>query len=593
VRNLSLKWRLVLAAAAIIGPVLLLLGLFIHLNSRSHMLDVATDNLRGQAQLAAREISGLLARPPHRINSDALADSISAAIGRRVTIIDGSGRVLGDSDEDEAGLAAMDNHLGRPEIRGAGLNGWGYSIRYSHTLKKDMIYLAVPVVVGGRNWGYCRVAWPMSSFRAHQRSLAGILLLGLAASGTLMLLLMGSLWRRAVKAIGQMERTAGAIIGGDLESRAPTNLGIPELDRISRTMNGLAESWSRTAAELRDRSLKLSAILEGMSEGVVVLGHDQRVALINRFAAGLLDAGGDAVGRSILEIIRHPGVKDLLEGQIEELDFEYRGRHLLAHASPLASGAGTVVVLADVTRLTSLERVRRDFVANVSHELKTPLAAVVGFTEALRDGAKDKAGTRDDFIERIGKQSARMTRLLDDLLELSSLESEGVRMDAAPVEARALADKAVENLSQAAQARGQKVSVSDSPGGSALVMADEQRIAQALGNMLDNAVKYSPEGSRIEMDFRRQGGMLEISVSDPGPGIASEHLPRLFERFYRVDKSRSRELGGTGLGLAIAKHIAELHGGKAGVESELGRGSRFWLALPLAGKTGGEASENS
>lgn len=586
-RRLSLKWRLWLAAAAVLIPVLILLGIFIHLSSRNYMLNVATDNLRGQALLVAREISACLEAKARPFDADSLADAISGVVERRVTVIDSLGRVLGDSDEGAVGLAAMDNHLGRPEIRGAAAHGWGYAIRYSHTLKKDMVYLAVPVISAGRRWGFCRVAWPMSAFYSYQKHLAAILALGLLASGLLLFLALGRLWHSTLVDIGRVEQAAQRLIGGDLSARSPTGLGSPEIERISLTLNRMASAWDEAARQLRDQNLKLTAVLSGMSEGVLVLDGQQRVSLVNRAAEDMLGLKGQATGRILLELVRHPGIQDLVEGRTDDLEIEHHGRHFLVRASSLVSQAGMVVVLADVTRLKRLEQMRRDFVANVSHELKTPLSAVIGFTEALHEGAGDALKTREDFIDRIRKQSARMARLVDDLLELSALESQGALTNAVPVKALTLAEKSVDNISPAARVRSQEISISGSPDWGLLVTVDEQRIVQALGSMLDNAVKYSPEKTRIEMDCRRQGDMLEISVSDQGPGIAAEHLPRLFERFYRVDKSRSRELGGTGLGLAIAKHIVELHGGKVGVESDLGRGSRFWMALPLAEIKGG------
>ncbi len=581
--RLSLKCRMSLAAAGILACVLSLLGLFIHLSARAHMLEVATDNLRGQARLAAVEISDLLSQRPGRFDPDSLAGALATATGRRVTIVDSSGRVVGDSEEDEVSLVGMDNHLGRPEIRAAARNGWGYSVRYSHTIKKDLIYLAVPIAANGRLWGYCRVAWPMSAFYSYQKHLAAIVLAGLLASGILLLLAFDRLWRRTIRGIAQVEAAARSIIGGDLSARAPTNLGGPEIERISLTLNRMAESWERTAGELNDRNAKIAAILDGMSEGVLVVGPDRRVSMINRAAAAMLGAREDAAGRGLLELIRHPGVQDLAEGSIAELEFEAADRHYLAHSSPLGSGEGKVVVLADVTRLKRLEKTRRDFVANVSHELKTPLAAILGFTEALEDGAARDPGTAGDFVSRIRRQARGMAGLVDDLLELSSLESAAVRLETAAVGARGLAEKVVEGFSPSASAKGQRITVSGSPHWGSSVVGDESRLVQALGNLVDNAVKYSPEGAEIILDAFPQEGLLAISVADRGPGIDAEHLPRLFERFYRVDKSRSRELGGTGLGLAIAKHIVGLHGGKVGVESEPGHGSRFWMSLPLAG----------
>ncbi len=590
-KKLALSWRLLLGSLGIIAPILLVLGLFFHLSSRYYMLDVATDNLRSQARLAAQQISWRLESGLRPQAIDSLADAVSRIIERRVTVIDSLGQVLGDSEADSLGLAAMDNHLGRPEFRGAASRGWGRSIRFSHTLGRDMIYLAVPVTVRDHIWGYCRIAWPMSAFYIHQSNLALSMLLALAGSALLLLLLLSRLWRDIVHSIIRLEQTAQRIIAGNLSARAPTNLGMPEMVRISKTINQLVESWDHTAQQLSQQNLRLSAILEGMTEGVLVLDEQHRLALFNRRAAEMLGLAEGASGRSMLEIVRHPKIRDLLEGQIQDIDFDREGRHYLAQAAHLSSGRGTVVVLADITRLKNLEQMRRDFVANVSHELRTPLTSIVGFLEAMEDQGYDPKKCRH-FAARIKRQAQRMSRLVEDLLLLSSLESPGVELNRSSSAARTIAERAMEDLTPAASDKRQQVVLLDSRDWNTALWGDEPKLVQALSNLLDNAIKYSPEKTRIDLDCRRQGSMLEISVTDQGPGIAAEHLPRLFERFYRVDKSRSRELGGTGLGLAIVKHIVERHGGKVGVESELGRGSRFWMALPLAEKNKEAASEN-
>ncbi|MDI6739530.1 MAG: ATP-binding protein [Candidatus Edwardsbacteria bacterium] len=236
--------------------------------------------------------------------------------------------------------------------------------------------------------------------------------------------------------------------------------------------------------------------------------------------------------------------------------------------------------MLDITELKRLETARRDFVANVSHELKTPLSAVVGFTEALQDGAQDEPVQRDDFLERIHRQSARMVSIVDDLLVLTGMESRGIQPDLRPVPVRVLIDKALDTISQRVRAKGMNVAVPPDTALERTVSVDEEKIVQALVNLLDNAVKFSSRGSTIGVNAAIGGNSVKILVNDDGTGIPAEHLPRLFERFYRVDKSRSRELGGTGLGLAIVKHIVELHHGKAGVESIEGKGSTFWISLP-------------
>jgi two-component system, OmpR family, phosphate regulon sensor histidine kinase PhoR len=242
-----------------------------------------------------------------------------------------------------------------------------------------------------------------------------------------------------------------------------------------------------------------------------------------------------------------------------------------------------VLVLLDISELKRLETVRRDFVANVSHELKTPLSAVVGFTEALQDGAKDDPAQRDDFLGRIHRQSARMAAIVDDLLALTGMETRGVQLEPKPVRVRTLIDKALDAISQQARSKELQLAVPPGPALDLSLPVDEDKVVQALVNLLDNAVKFSPGGSVIAISAVLENAGVRIAVSDDGPGIAGEHLPRLFERFYRVDKSRSRELGGTGLGLAIVKHIVELHGGSVGVDSTVGKGSTFWIVLPVAG----------
>lgn len=588
----NLRWRLFGIAVLLLAPILLLLGLFIHLLSRRQMLEVATDNLRGQALLVARDVSAFLSPPPQPREIDSLADVISAAIDRRVTIIDSTGKVWGDSDEDSTGLAHMDNHIGRPEIIGASSRGWGYSIRYSHTLGKDMIYLAVPIRTERQRWGYCRVAWPMSAFYTHQRHLAMIMLGGLIACGLLLLVAFSWLWRSIIKDIEKIRWIAQRLIGGDLSARAPTNLSSPEIEEISLTLNRLAESWAAATFELEDKNHKFSAILNGMSEGMIVLDQRQRLILANRAAEDMLGFKRDAVGRLLLELIRHPRIQELAEGRIAELYFDIGGKHLVAHSSILPSHSGTVLVISDITRLKRLERTRQEFVANVSHELRTPVAAIVGLVEAILDGTVEGPMQRD-YLERISRQAERMSRLINDLLDLSSLEAEEIKLNLVRMPARRLAERALETFALPAQRSGHRLSFMESEGWELEVMGDENRLSQALGNMIDNALKYSTPDRPVAIAAEAKEKHLVISVSDQGPGIASEHLPHLFERFYRVDKSRSRELGGTGLGLAIAKHIVELHGGTVGVESSLGKGSRFWISLPLAPAVLGEGQENA
>jgi two-component system phosphate regulon sensor histidine kinase PhoR len=380
--------------------------------------------------------------------------------------------------------------------------------------------------------------------------------------------------------------TAAVLAGGWVRERGRRTAD------ADRKVREIAEQRSRRDAELKEQSLRTAALFDRMIEGLIVVDAGGRIRLANRSAEALFGFSGDASGKTILEATRHhemAAVVARLDRELEVLGYELRidsmdsPRFLQVNALALrdAGGAndGAILVFHDLTRLRQLEGVRQEFVANVSHELRTPLSLIKSATETLLDGAKDDAAALGRFLQIIDKHANRLALLIDDLLLLSTLDSGGLRLNRQPLQFRATVQDAMDDLQARALARD--VTLENKVPGSLVVLADNDRIRQVVSNLLDNAIKYGRAGGKTTVvGSLLDDGRLEISVSDDGPGIPKEAQGRIFERFYRVDKARSREQGGTGLGLAIVKHVVQAHGGEVRVESEQGNGSRFIINLP-------------
>ena len=580
----SLKIKL--ASAGLVSVLLVLSGfsLFLYFNTRQHLLDLALDGLQSQALLLSTDITQKMADHPG-LDLDSLAKAQALALNKRVTLIDSLGLVLGDSEEDVDGLKKMDNHLGRPEISQARQKGLGHTVRYSQSLKMEMIYFAVPIRAGSSRWGYCRIAWPWEGLKNYQKQLLAGMIIGLVLSAALLWLLVSLAWHPEIEAIKDIELASRRLSSGDLKARAPLTKGSRETALVAKTLNQLAQSWEETVNDLSEQKSNLAAVLDGMSEGVITLDQRQVIKMVNPAAAEMFGLDPrQTMGRLLLEAIRSPIMEQLIKEGREWIELEREKRFYIVRIAPIndqGSPRGWVLVSSDITRLKMLERIRKDFVANVSHELKTPLSAINGFSEALLDGALNNREQLEDFLGRIHAQSLRMSKLVKDLLELSAIESGNYTLKKTASPIGPLLERVVDNLSAQISEKKHTVHVEDKTS-KALILMDPDIISSALGNLLDNAVKYAPQNSRIDLTAEMLGKDLILSVSDNGPGISQDNLPRLFERFYRVDRARSRDLGGTGLGLAIVKHIAELHGGSAGTESLLGKGSKFWIKIPAA-----------
>jgi two-component system phosphate regulon sensor histidine kinase PhoR len=518
---------------------------------------------------------------------------LGARSATRVTVIAPDGTVLGDSKENPA---RMDNHLDRPEVRAAlGQPQPGSARRWSHTLREDYLYFAQTVPPAASvPAGILRVAVPVRDFdqnlwAVRRQTWITTALLMVAAAGLSLLLT-----RHITRPLRAMREGARRFARGDFR----THLSL----RHSAEMDSLAEDLNEMATQLDDRfrtitlqRAEMEAILGGMTEGVVAVDAELRILKLNQAAAAMLGVSADNVrGRTLLEAVRNTALQEII-GRALAAPEPVEGEALLrqgpadltvqVRAAALHEGAcrtGVVAVLHDVTRLRRLENLRREFVANVSHELRTPVTAIQGFVETLQDGALQEPGKALRFLDIIARQSSRLNRIIEDLLQLSRLETEAEQggITAAPCALHDLLQTVVQGAMPAAAEKGIPLSLHCEPADLALV-ANPNLVQQAVANLVDNALKYSEAGRPVVIRAERgPAGGVRIEVRDQGCGIPAEHQQRVFERFHRVDKGRSRDLGGTGLGLAIVKHIMQAHGGRVELESAPGRGSTFTLVFP-------------
>jgi two-component system phosphate regulon sensor histidine kinase PhoR len=578
--------RFFLSALSAAVIALLVAGVLFETTMRRRADARIETTLRDEVRLAAELIAR--ARPaaaPEIRELDEEADRLGHLVGARVTFIAADGRVVGDSSEPLDALAGMENHALRPEVIDAREKGIGRAQRYSATLRIDMLYIAVPVEHPAI--AFVRMALPLTDVREQLRPIltATLAALSLALVGAAMIAwIFSARIGRRVRLIAQL---AERYQKGDL---TPPRLGFgdDELGVVARALDDSVQEVGRKLAEqARDRA-RMEALLAGMVEGVIVVDPQGRLQLVNQAARQMLRLDSYAIGRPYVESIRMPAIAELVASVLfgrEAKPVQLSpprdpSRTIMATAAPAAGTAahGVVLVLHDITELRRVDQIRRDFVANVSHELRTPLTAIRGYVEALaEDDARPEE--RGRFLEIIGRHTQRMERLVKDLLRLARLDAGQETLEVIPCDTRNLTDTVIADVAQAAEERGQRVDVLIAPGADT-VRADPAKLHDALRNLVANAITYSPERSRIGIEVTPDSGGTLITVSDEGPGIPEEDLTRVFERFYRVDKSRARDPGGTGLGLAIVKHLVELHGGSVRVENRPAGGARFMITLP-------------
>lgn len=587
--------KLTLTLVGFVALVLFVAGVYLSLALQSFAERAVEGQLHTAARLLHDEARMLVAGDAPATALQALVMRAARPTGARVTLIAADGRVLADSGVAFEELPRVDNESARPEVKAALAGRLGRDLRTTGTVQESLLHVGQPVTDAGRVVGVLRLALPLSVVTASHRALGRALLIGGIVALAIAVGISLFVSRRITRPVVEMQRIAARMSEGDFRTRAPVR-SIDEIGSLARALNAMSTSLRDKIEDLEQEHAKVTTILDAMVEGVVAVdGHDA-ILLINEPARAMFDVPpGLGERKPLLEVVRNAdlhGVARRARGVAESaamrrevvIDTGASRRTLDVHAMPLRLGAGplgVVMVLHDVTELRRLERVRTEFVANVSHELRTPLTAIQGYVETLLGGAIDEPADSRRFLEVVHRHTERLGRLLNDLTDLSNIELGKITLDLGPVAVPDVAESVVAILRP--RADGSRVAIDlDLPPDLPAVQADHDRIHQILINLVDNAVKYTPAGGRVKLSARASDGGVEIDVTDTGVGIPAADLPRITERFYRVDKARSRELGGTGLGLAIVKHLVQAHGGELTIESEHGRGTTARVRLPVA-----------
>lgn len=584
----SLFWQLLPSYALVVLLSVAAVAWFILHSVREFYLTSTEKDLEARAVLVKSQFAGF------SLEVDAArVDSLCKQLGRqtatRITVVLNSGIVIADSDEDPA---KMENHADRPEIARAATGQFGVATRYSHTLSKTMMYAAVPITEQDRVIGVIRTSLPIAEVEHAFGSIYAPVITGVLLIAILATAISYFISRRVTRPLVRMKEAAEHFAHGNFSYRLPSGATI-EVDELARTMNQMAAQLDEQIRKLTEQRSEREAVLSSMVEGVIAIGNNERIISLNQAAAQMLAVDeSDIRGRYVQEALRIADLQrfiirtlEAVTAQEEQFVLHERPERVVhAHGAPLQAvdgrTMGAVIVLHDTTRLHQLEIVRRDFVANVSHELRTPITSIKGFVETLRDGALQSPDDASRFLEIIARQTDRLNSIINDLLTLSQLEQAGRdEIGVAPTNIRVLLEESIDICRPRAKARNIELAIQCDE--SIELQVNPSLMEQAVVNLVDNAIKYSSAGGVVKVLAQRVAAGVTISVTDQGCGIERVHLPRLFERFYRVDQARSRELGGTGLGLAIVKHIVSAHHGTVGVESTPGKGSAFTITLPL------------
>jgi two-component system, OmpR family, phosphate regulon sensor histidine kinase PhoR len=559
--------------------------------------DFYVSSLGDRLELEARLLAKALPSLSDNHQFDLLCRNLANELVTRITIVSADGRVLCDSVE---ASATMENHRWRPEVVEALKTGSGFSFRYSTTTGEELFYRAF-LQDEGESQRIVRLAIALDEVQAVTNSLRRSLFLGFLVASAVGLLLAFAFSRRLSRRVKRLVEFSGQVAEGVFPQNFFGKSGRDEIHRLERHLNDMSEKIRQNVQQVIAEKEKANSILRGMMEGVLVIDPKGRVLVINEQAQRMfnLSPDRDIRGASILELSRHPEMKKLIE-QVLGFDFTserysrqvelHEGRWFRVNAVSLrnnqSSTYGSILVFHDITEVKQLERMRSDFVANVSHELRTPLTAIRGYAETLRQTPPDDPADAQHFLSIIEKHAERLSRLTEDLLTLSDLESGKIEIDFNPVDIKRVVQSVSEVFSDAANKKQVTLEHIIEQGLPA-VMGDVDRLQQLLINLVDNAVKYTPVNGTVTVKAQRitinsSIDAVELSVKDTGSGIPEQAIPRLTERFYRVDNARSRDIGGTGLGLAIVKHIAQAHGAQLKIESALHKGTMVSVLLPTA-----------
>ncbi len=588
--RIKLHWKLALIfCSAVVFS--LSIGYFYLVNNLKGYVEDNLENTLTYQILAGRDLIESQLKSHSILEADTLADRIAKQQNVRVTIISPDGRVVGDSELTIPEILKIENHLDRPEIQEAISKGRGLSKRYSKTIKRHLLYMAVTFAKEGLR-GFLRYSIPISYIEILKARLYRLISVALVVVFLFSLGFTLIISLRVSKPLEEIAEVAKNMAEGDF-SKKPSIYSKDEIGELARALSYMSDEIKKRIDETRQESAKLDTVLSSMFEGEMVVDEKGRILLMNPSLRKLFFVDSSFENRSPIEVIRNPQVQDAVDKILKDKENLFskeitisqpEERAFKINATPIIQDGvlkGAVLVFHEITELRKLERIRQDFVANVSHELRTPISSIKGYAETLLGEDIEDKHTIREFIEIIYQDSHRLANLIDDLLDLSKIESDKMNMVFEPLEVKPILERCLRVLDKMIKAKNLSLTV-DISLNTPKVLADAKRISQVFLNLLDNAIKYTPEAGSIKIRIFSKDKFVQVDISDTGIGIPEKDLSRIFERFYRVDKARSRGLGGTGLGLSIVKHIILAHNGQVWVNSKEGFGSTFSFTIPQA-----------
>jgi len=583
---MKLHYKLFLAFGSIMAATLLFVFIYIDVSFNRYHLSQLKNNIKKQSISIRHVLSNF---STEKGSLEDFAHQIGEDLSLRITILDHNGTVIGDTDLSHKDMLRLDNHIERPEIQDAIKNGEGWSKRFSTTLKKDILYYATPIIVNNKK-AFLRLSIPIEKISLISEDIEGALFVSLSLVFIATLVLGLLVFHIISRPIRELASKALEMASGDLTLKFSDNKN-DEVGELGKALNSMRDNIKSKMEEVVTNNSRFEAVLMSMFEGVMAIDLNGNIILMNTALKEMLHIKDtNIMGRKPIELVRNINIQNIAEKVIKRSDgvlsleenllMPYN-KTLLIHASPVVKDNdvfGAVLVFSDITELRKLETIRRDFVANVSHELRTPISSIKGYAETLLDGALSDKDNAHNFINIINMEASRLASLINDILDLSKIESEMFKLNLEEKDIKDLISTSIDRVKQAIDIKGIKI---ENNVGSLKVKYDEALLGQAVINLIHNAIKYSDSNSVINVYSEAKGDRVVISVQDSGIGIPEKDLPRIFERFYRVDKARSKDLGGTGLGLSIVKHIVQAHGGEVSVESVEGVGSTFSFYIPL------------
>jgi len=576
----SLQWRLIIPLALLVTVCLGILGTYLAYSSRNDEVQNLEQRLTQEARLVSHAIAPILL---DGTGVDNLVKSLGRGTDVRLTVIALDGTVLGDSLEDPS---ILENHLDRPEVRAAIATGYGQSIRFSSTRHQDMLYVAVAIIgEGGQTTGVSRVALPLTAVQKMTARLAGIIAF---AVGVAIFVAVAGIWvvgRLVTHPVTRLTHEVQRVSAGEVGRTVPISRN-GEIGDLGRAYNEMSLKLAGTLSQFKEEREELETIIANITDGVLLSDAAGDTVLTNQSTARLFGFDKAAsIGKPITALMPEPAVEKVLTdclrtGRDKSAQFDsLSGRYLRVIAVPITYGVtqGALLLFQDLTELRDLQTMRRELVGNISHEFRTPLAGIRALVETLEEGALGEPAVARDFLEKIRAEVERLTQLVTELTELSRIESGRTTLERTPLQLNGLITEVIEQLTPLAARQSltiEKRFMPDLPE----ISADRERLSQVLVNLLHNAIKFTPPGGQITVSTRTEAAQVVVSVTDNGVGIDPAVLPRVFERFYKADRSRTGM--GTGMGLAIAKHTVQAHGGRIWAESEPGKGSTFSFSLP-------------